>query len=289
MTWSFEFDPRETPGERIARCAYEALRDGPMGDKQRGAFYREFIACGFSPALLPPFDGADIGAVRTSCGVFVRGLLHASGRRALKPGKVGGALVGGWLEDLSFHHPAWVWADDAVPEPGAVFYRDYGTGGRGWSPTASGHVGVFVERHDSGLWITAEGGGGDGTTCRLSQPKDVRARDSLNRNLIGWWRPSLLGLADTMAPQPPKPEPIPEPEHETIRRGSHGYAVRVWQGILGLRQDGIFGPITESGTKAWQAQHGLVADGIVGPKTWAMATREKADTDPAPPPEVPCG
>lgn len=54
----------------------------------------------------------------------------------------------------------------------------------------------------------------------------------------------------------------------TIKRGSKGKAVKVWQIIVGATADGTFGSGTESKTKNWQASHGLVADGIVGPKSW---------------------
>lgn len=54
----------------------------------------------------------------------------------------------------------------------------------------------------------------------------------------------------------------------TIKRGSKGKAVKVWQIIVGATPDGSFGSGTESKTKNWQASHGLTADGIVGPKSW---------------------
>ena len=54
----------------------------------------------------------------------------------------------------------------------------------------------------------------------------------------------------------------------TIKRGSKGKAVKVWQIIVGATADGTFGNGTESATKNWQASHGLVVDGIVGPKSW---------------------
>ena len=54
----------------------------------------------------------------------------------------------------------------------------------------------------------------------------------------------------------------------TIKRGSNGKAVKVWQIIVGATPDGTFGGGTESATKNWQASHGLTADGIVGPKSW---------------------
>ncbi len=58
----------------------------------------------------------------------------------------------------------------------------------------------------------------------------------------------------------------------TIRVGSTGPAVVAWQKIIGVVDDGIFGPQTKAATQKWQTAHGLVADGIVGPLTWAAAS-----------------
>lgn len=57
-----------------------------------------------------------------------------------------------------------------------------------------------------------------------------------------------------------------------LGRGSTGPYVKSWQAIIGAKQDGDFGPATESATKKWQSAHGLTADGVVGPETWAMAS-----------------
>lgn len=65
----------------------------------------------------------------------------------------------------------------------------------------------------------------------------------------------------------------------TIRRGSRGDTVKLWQRLLtsngfeGIADDGIFGPLTESATKRYQAKNGLTVDGIVGPQTWGHALR----------------
>ncbi len=55
---------------------------------------------------------------------------------------------------------------------------------------------------------------------------------------------------------------------KTIKKGSTGKAVKVWQIIVGVSTDGDFGNATESATKKFQKAHGLTADGIVGNKTW---------------------
>lgn len=54
----------------------------------------------------------------------------------------------------------------------------------------------------------------------------------------------------------------------TIKKGSKGNAVKVWQIIIGTTADGIFGSGTENMTKTWQKNHGLTVDGIVGKNSW---------------------
>ena len=53
-----------------------------------------------------------------------------------------------------------------------------------------------------------------------------------------------------------------------IRRGSSGKAVKLWQVILGIKPDGLFGIITQEETRQFQLENNLKVDGIVGPVTW---------------------
>ena len=57
---------------------------------------------------------------------------------------------------------------------------------------------------------------------------------------------------------------------KTIKKGSKGKAVKIWQIIIGADPDGSFGNETDKLTKAWQEKHlgKAEADGIVGAKTW---------------------
>lgn len=57
----------------------------------------------------------------------------------------------------------------------------------------------------------------------------------------------------------------------TIKTGSAGKAVRVWQTIVEVKPDGIFGQQTYNATIEFQKARGLKADGIVGAKTWKEA------------------
>ncbi len=54
-----------------------------------------------------------------------------------------------------------------------------------------------------------------------------------------------------------------------LRRGDRGAAVARLQQFLMLKDDGIFGPKTDSEVREFQTAHGLLRDGVVGPITWA--------------------
>jgi hypothetical protein len=59
----------------------------------------------------------------------------------------------------------------------------------------------------------------------------------------------------------------------TLKLWSRGDDVKMLQRYLGLKDDGYFGPKTESRIKTYQMSQDLQADGIVGPKTWGKITR----------------
>jgi len=72
---------------------------------------------------------------------------------------------------------------------------------------------------------------------------------------------------------------------EILRRGSEGPDVRRWQHFLLGQElltgsvDGVFGPLTESATKAFQKRRKLSVDGMVGPQTLAAALQLGLDLD----------
>ena len=114
--------------------------------------------------------------------------------------------------------------------------------------------------------------------------------NSLKGNTCDYWQHSSTGkikgigtnvdldyiLDNSNIPKQVKPsKPASKPsdndedyDMKTIKRGSTGKIVRIWQIIIGTTSDGIFGKNTEEKTKAFQKRHGLTQDGVVGSKTW---------------------
>ena len=57
-------------------------------------------------------------------------------------------------------------------------------------------------------------------------------------------------------------------EMPTIKKGSTGKAVKVWQIIVGTSVDGDFGTKTRAATIEFQRKHKLAQDGVVGKNSW---------------------
>jgi len=53
-----------------------------------------------------------------------------------------------------------------------------------------------------------------------------------------------------------------------LKRGSTGDIVKALQEKLGIKPDGVYGPVTEEVVKEFQSKHKLKSVGKVGPKTW---------------------
>jgi murein DD-endopeptidase MepM/ murein hydrolase activator NlpD len=79
------------------------------------------------------------------------------------------------------------------------------------------------------------------------------------------------------APLVPAP-PVEKPKTEKVLKlGSKGAQVRRLQGALKLKQDGQFGPITETAVKAFQKKNGLTETGIVDSSLSAKLFPNKKD------------
>lgn len=83
--------------------------------------------------------------------------------------------------------------------------------------------------------------------------------------------PQTLGMLQKVLRHPELKEkyaPVrPYPGHY-VMIGDRGENVKAIQRAVGVKVDGIFGPVTEEAVKEYQRRHGLLVDGIVGPVTW---------------------
>jgi len=77
--------------------------------------------------------------------------------------------------------------------------------------------------------------------------------------------PGTVGALGAIAPA------SPSAPHSLIKQGSTGPDVALWQTIIGVTADGIFGSGTDAATRKWQSAHGVAPDGVVGPNTWGAA------------------
>ncbi len=187
--WSFSLTCGEAIGARIVRCCHAALDAGPMGENDRHDFYRDFISAGQEASQ----QAADqLTHVRTSCAMFVRAVRIWCG--AQQPGAyVPGTGMFTSMGGVSFQHPAFVsLGSGASPNPGDYFYIS------STQTSNNGHTGIFLQANDDGSWTTAEGGGGDGTVCRINQRTISGSSFSDDaRQLWGWFDCTKVGLPDS--------------------------------------------------------------------------------------------
>jgi len=139
----------------------------------------------------------------------------------------------------------------------------------------SGSTGADVATWQSFLGLTADGKFGPATlaaTLAFQKSQGITAD-----GVVGpatWARAqgatNITKAASAYLPVS-MPSSVPSGARTTIRSGSKGNDVILWQRFLGLTADGNFGPATLAATVAFQKSKGLTADGVVGPATWAAA------------------
>lgn len=210
----------------------------------------------------------------------------------------------------NYHMDARGWADIGynflVDDEGRIYE------GRGWTTLgahASGHneetIGVcWIGRDRAGVkdtpavalaairWLYDEACRRAGRALRKLGHRDVGATACPGDELYAWVRAGMPapGGAPT-APKPPAPKPsapagvnwteVIVNTLPTLRRGATGAAVKRLQALLNvagaqLREDGDFGPKTDSALRSFQARHKVRnsvvnghGDGIAGRYTWA--------------------
>lgn len=107
--------------------------------------------------------------------------------------------------------------------------------------------------------LTPDGIVGPATWATMGQPATVAVPGV----------PSLPSPKPTPVSYTPTPQTPTATPRRTLQFGYTGQDVALWQSVVGVRTDGIFGSGTRDATKRWQSARGIYADGIVGPKTWA--------------------
>ena len=85
-----------------------------------------------------------------------------------------------------------------------------------------------------------------------------------NSKIAGYGYPKYDGEPETKTTD----MKVSDTKMPTIKKGSVGKAVKVWQAIIGVDVDGEFGPDTLKATKKFQKEYMLKQDGVVGPDTW---------------------
>jgi hypothetical protein len=156
------------------------------------------------------------------------------------------------------------------PQPGDILYFDF----PGDGVDRISHVGICTHIEADGVVLTIEGntsgkkkgsqrnGGEVCAQVRAYKPNKKKVLVSI----VGWGRPNYSGNEVTQ--EVPVPESPKFPGR--IKPGDRGEGVKIVQKALGLKADGIYGPITKKHVIKFQDNHDIVdSNGIIGPKTWA--------------------
>jgi peptidoglycan hydrolase-like protein with peptidoglycan-binding domain len=165
----------------------------------------------------------------------------------------------------------WVWFDPPAsgssfvafetPEAGAAFYMNMMSQHwpEAWTAALNGNVIAFVHGLKQRGYFTADEApyrAGVSALC-------AEFFDYMNRGLVNPAAPP-----DAPAPVEPSPALI-DIVASAVRiapallLGAVGESVKAWQKVVDTPQDGVFGPLTESATRAWQLQNGLPVTGAV--------------------------
>lgn len=201
----------------------------------------------------------------------------------------GGIKAGpGWNGDVQTHRCFEHVGGDRISYPAGdphCMFRSYGSAEEGakdyigllskraswWEALHSGSPYTFVERLKAGGYFTgnleAYKNGVASLWREYTAALDPKARlgDILSPESLATGEPSLRQGSALRSTYIGAAADLP-----TLREGSRGDAVALWQRLIGVKPDGIFGPVTLARTRQFQAARGVGADGIVGPITWKV-------------------
>ena len=158
----------------------------------------------------------------------------------------------------------WVENDAHTPQPGDYIFYDWQDNGAGDNTGSSDHVGI-VEKVENGVITVIEGNYSNSVKRRTIQVNGKYIR--------GYGVPKYDAEPATQANTVVKTYAINLPR---LAQGSEGTAVKALQILLtGYKYscgahgaDGKFGNATDYAVRRFQRVNGLSNDGIVGPATW---------------------
>lgn len=159
----------------------------------------------------------------------------------------------------------WVENDNYKPQPGDVIMYDWQDSGKGDNTGTPDHVGIVIAVNGSDLTIR------EGNKNKTIANRYLKVGGKYIRGYIT----PKYDETQTTAPktQTPKTQSTVTISLPTLKKGSKGKAVKVWQAIIGASIDGIFGSNTEALTRTFQSSKGLEVDGIVGTQSWSAGLK----------------
>lgn len=149
----------------------------------------------------------------------------------------------------------------SMPAGHVVIYGARWADGRRLQPLYAGHEAAYAD-YSHGVRAVRR-------RCRIAG-EEALLDDVLRRPPLG--PVAQLRYTPRTASMPPTAT------RPLLRRGAEGPAVRQAQELLvasgaAIDADGLFGPATESATKAFQRVRGLAVDGVIGEATWGALDR----------------
>lgn len=176
-----------------------------------------------------------------------------------------------WKGFARIYNGAYYWKHDYDGKM-ARAYRDFSEGGaRTESPfpvLRAGHEGQAVMHLQELLGIATDGDFGPATKAAVIAFQEANGLHP--DGIVGaqTWA-ALLATQDRDASEEDAREDEARRSRPPLRQGDKGDDVAFLQHLLGIVEDGDFGPGTLAAVRDYQKSKGLSADGIVGRKTWA--------------------
>lgn len=148
-------------------------------------------------------------------------------------------------------------------KPGDIVFFDFNKNG------TSDHVGLIVKYLGNGYYRTLEGNTGIGNNTNGGEVMYRKRHTSQISRIARPVYKKVKAKKKTAYNGSDKASKVDLSKYPQLKLGSKGKYVKIAQKLLGVKQDGVYGKITESAVKKYQKRQGLTVDGVIGKKTWA--------------------